>query len=147
MPVHFQILKEHSLVYVRSSGVVNVREQEQSFQDYAQHPDFAPGHKYLIDMRPVTGFDGDYMGVIKLHSAMGEKIPKTEASVMFVYMADTELSLKLCRIAVQSLSAFESIVACVAATEAEALEILGLPVTSLKGLKSAPLDLMIGDER
>ena len=125
MPVTFQILPERGLVYVRYQGFVKLADTAEVFARYTAHPDYAPGHKQLVDLGAVTGIESDFAKLLELQARKADAFLPVGLQTMLVYYAPTETSRRMAGMIRRSWSEVPWVVPVVAETEAAALEILG----------------------
>ena len=137
MSIHFHILRQRGLVYVRYSGVARVVDSFAAFMDYRNHPDFRLGQRHLVDLSRVTSFEKDFVRVLELQSLKAETFLGGAAETLMVYFAPTPATLKMARLAANAWSGTPSVVALVINAEAEALSILGCPETRISDLLAA----------
>lgn len=134
MTVSFRILKNHGLVYVRYVGRARLTETMTAFGDYATHPDFRPGQKQLVDLSGLTGWDGDFLELMKIQARKAEALTCRESQTMLVYYAPTALSFKLSKLALNSWDGLDGIVALVQQSEMGCLTLLGVAERSFAQL-------------
>ncbi len=134
MSVSFQILTSLGLVYVRYEGHANMTDTMTAFAAYAQHPEFRPGQKQFVDLSRVSGWDEDYLELMKAQAQKAEAFTGKNAQTLIIYYAPTELGQKLARLAMRSWEPFPSVVPVVQVNEDEALSILGLKHQNLDQL-------------
>jgi len=135
--VSFRIFSSIGLVYVRYDGHANMADTLQAFASYAQHPDFRPGQKQFVDLSALTGWDEDYLELMKAQAKKAEAFTGNNAETLIIYYAISDVGKKLARLALRSWEPFPSVVPIVQDNEADALAILGLPQSSLNQLHSA----------
>ena len=134
MPLTVQILPIHNLVYVRYSGIARVEETMRAFAEYVQHPDFRPAQKQLVDLAEVTGFEADYVDLIKLQARKAEAFYDGIHETLMAYYAPNDEALRLARLAMNSWDATSGVVVCVTQHEDEALAMLGLGAARIEEL-------------
>ena len=137
MSVSFRILSSIGLVYVRYDGLANMTDTLQAFATYSQHPEFQPGQKQFVDLSALTGWDEDYLELMKAQAKKAEAFTGNNTETLIIYYAPTEVGKKLARLALRSWEPFPSVVPILQDNEAEALSILGLPQSSLNQLFSS----------
>lgn len=137
MSVTFRIIPTIGLVYVRYDGHANMTDTLQAFAIYAQHPDFRPGQKQFVDLSALSGWDEDYLELMKAQAKKAEVFTGNNSETLIVYFAPTDIGKKLARLALRSWEPFPSVVPILQDNESEALSILGLPQSSLDQLLSA----------
>jgi len=114
-------------VYVRFTGFIHVADSAPALEAFQSDPNFRPGLRQLIDLTEVTGFDKDYLALLKVHAKKADVFRPTEVETLTVYIAPGEDALKLSRLILKSWDGVEGMVHRVVRDEAEALHILGLP--------------------
>ncbi|MFY0660965.1 MAG: hypothetical protein JXR15_10760 [Shimia sp.] len=136
MSVNFRIIPTIGLVYVRYDGHANMTDTLQAFSAYAQHPDFQPGQKQFVDLSALSGWDEDYLELMKAQAKKAEAFTGNNAETLIIYFAPSDIGKKLARLALRSWEPFPSVVPILQENEREALAILGLPQSSLDQLLS-----------
>lgn len=136
MSVNFRIIPSIGLVYVRYDGQANMTDTLQAFSSYAQHPDFQPGQKQFVDLSALSGWDEDYLELMKAQAKKAEAFTGNNAETLIIYFAPSDIGKKLARLALRSWEPFTSVVPILQDNEGEALAILGLPQSSLDQLLS-----------
>ncbi len=136
MSVSFKILSSLGVVYVRYEGHAKMLETMTAFGEYAQHPDFRPGQKQLVDLTHLTGWDEDYVELMQAQAKKAEAFTGNNAQTLIVYLAPTAVGQKLARIALRSWEPFPAVVPMVQESEQPALSILGIPYNSIPELLS-----------
>lgn len=134
MPVSFDILKNHSLVYVRYSGLAEISETFQAFGAYMQHPDFRPGQKQLVDLTHITDYERDFTAIMGAQAKKAEVFLMGATETLIVYLAPNPKSYEMARMICQSWEDVEGVVPIVQQSETDALSLLGLSETSLSEL-------------
>ncbi len=134
MSVSFRIIPSIGLVYVRYDGHAKMSDTLQAFASYAQHPEFRPGQKQLVDLSKVTGWDEDYLELMKAQALKAEAFSGNNAQTLIVYHAPTEIGKRLAQLALRSWEPFPSVVPIIQDSEEQALSILGLPQSTLDQL-------------
>lgn len=136
MSVSFQILPERGLVYVRYQGRVCLDDTISAFADYARHPDQRPGLKQFVDLTAVEEIETDFAKLMAVQAQKAGTFMEGASETLMVYLATTSLSQKMAQMIVRSWEPFPAVVPLVIDDEAEALSILGLPVSSVAELLS-----------
>ncbi|GAA6178982.1 hypothetical protein NBRC116594_04200 [Shimia sp. NS0008-38b] len=134
MSVSFRILSHLGVVYVRYEGHAKMAETLEAFSEYAQHQDFRPGQKQLVDLTHVTGWDEEYLELLKTQAKKADAFIGNKSETLIVYLAPTEIGQKIAHLAMRSWEPFPAVVPIVHDTETGALAILGLPFDSLTDL-------------
>ena len=134
MSVSFRILSTLGLVYVHYAGHAKMADTLHVFSEYARHPDFRPGQKQFVDLSQLTGWDEDYLELMKAQAKKAETFTGNNAQTLITYFAPTEIGQKLARLALRSWEPFPSVVPIILDTEEQALAILGVPHTNLNQL-------------
>ncbi|MBO9396861.1 hypothetical protein J7399_11685 [Shimia sp. R9_1] len=136
MSVSFKILSSLGVVYVRYEGFANMSDTLTAFAEYAQHPEFRPGQKQLVDLTHLTGWDEDFLELMKIQAQKADAFTGNNAQTLIVYLAPTPAGQKLARIALRSWEPFPAVVPMVQEKEQPALSILGLPYDTINQLLS-----------
>ncbi len=132
MAVTFRILKSQGVVFVKYTGHAILSDASRVFGDYAAHPDCAPGQKQLIDLSGITGWDQDFVQLLKFQAQKADAFMGKGAETLIVYYAPTKVSQSIAQIAMQAWEPFPSVVPIVIEDEAESLNVLGLPFQSFE---------------
>jgi len=138
MPVTYRIFPQRNLVYVRFEGHALVADSFAALGAFAQDPDFRPGLNQLIDLTAVTGFQPDYLEVFRLQAAKAGIFRPAQQQSLSVYIAPGGAPLRLVRQILKSWEGIPGITHSVAESEAQALEILGMPEESVAQLMEQP---------
>jgi len=125
MPVTFQILTERSLVYVNMSGLVSADESFEVFGEYVQHKDYRPPQNQLIDMSDVTDVDQNFPKLMEMQAQKADAMVGGETETLLVYLAPTDVAFALASTILKSWQGLDGVIARVARTEEQALDILG----------------------
>jgi len=136
MPVTYRILPNRGLVYVRFTGHARVEDSFAALARFATDPAFRPELAQLIDLSGVTGFESDYMELFRLHAAKAGVFtpPRGGGNTLTVYIAPGEVHLRLAREVQKSFDGLPGLIHRLTRSEAQALEVLGLPERSVAEL-------------
>jgi len=137
MSIETLIFPTLGLMYTRFEGHITVPDAKQAFQAYLGHEDFAPGQKQFIDFTDVSSFSADYAELLQFIANMDAGTSKTQTTSLFVYLAPSALAREMSATAAKAWSASPDIAVRIADTEEAALEILGVPFTTVAALLSA----------
>ena len=136
MATDFRILTRRRLLVVRHSGHLTFADSMESFEDYGRHPDFHPAQNALVDFAPVTSYEHDRVRLMAFQAQMIERLPLpagTPPLLVFVAPRGRPAHPLACDI-LKSWDKTGLRTARLAETEAEALDILGLPERSIEAL-------------
>lgn len=139
MPVTYCILPSRNLVVVRFSGHALVSDSYEALAAFARDPDFRPGLNQIIDLTGVTGFDPDYLALIRVQAAKASVFEVTGPETLNVYIAPTDVAGRLVTLILRSWNGIPGIRHSVAGSEDEALDILGLTERSVAELIEQPV--------
>ncbi len=103
----------------------------QAFSEYARHPDFRHGQKQPVDLSQLTGWDEDYLELMKMQAKKAETFTGNNAQPLITFYAPTEI---LARVALCSWEPFSAVGPTIMDTEQQALAILGVPHTTRRQL-------------
>ncbi|WP_254656006.1 hypothetical protein [Wenxinia marina] len=134
----FRIFPERGLVYVRYEGFADLDGTAEAFAAYAAHPDFRPGQRQLVDLSGVTGFDRDFVKLIRLQAQKAGEFGTGATQTLIVYYAPTAESREMAALIQRSWAHIPSVVTRVQETEAGTLEVLGEPERSFAELTKRP---------
>lgn len=134
MSVSFRILKNHGLVYVRYEGHACLADTTRVVADYVGHTDYRRGQKQLVDLSALTGWDGDYLELMKVQALKAEAFFGGENATLLLYFAPSALSFRLAKLALNSWDGLDSVVARVQQSELGCLTLLGLAERSFAQL-------------
>ena len=137
MSIRFQILPSRGLVYVRYEGTARVVDSFAAFMDYAQHPDFRPGQKQLVDLSRVTDFENDFAKLMDLQAVKAQAFMQDQTETLLVYFAPGEVTWRMARLAANSWGVVPQVIPRVIRDEAEALAVLGCPERTISALLQA----------
>ncbi|PRX38249.1 hypothetical protein SAMN05216257_103225 [Meinhardsimonia xiamenensis] len=133
MAVTFSIFPERGLVYVRYEGEARLADTMAAFAEYAAHPDCRPGQKQLVDLSAVTGVEMNFAQLMEMQARKADLFGTAEETLM-VYFAPTPEARRIANLAMRSWQGLGKVVALVAETEKQALELLGLSETGIAEL-------------
>ncbi|MBE9635736.1 hypothetical protein [Salipiger mangrovisoli] len=134
MPITFRILQKYGLVYVRYEGRARLTDTTAAFAEYVAHPNFRPGQKQLVDLSALTGWDGDFLELMKIQAMKIEALASAGIQTMLVYYAPTPIGFELSQLALKSWDGLDGLVALVQQSELGCLTLLGTPETSFAQL-------------
>ncbi|WP_375173314.1 hypothetical protein [Pseudooceanicola sp.] len=126
MAVHYRILSDIGLVYVRYSGVATVQETVEAFTRFSRDPDSRPELKHLIDLKDIVEYDRSYVDLMKFQALQVDTLMASGRPSFMIYLAPTRISRSMAHSALKSWDGLEAMVVRVVQDEAEALEMLGL---------------------
>lgn len=135
MPATLSIHPQYGLMYVAFSGHVKAVEAVEAFEDYMKHPDFALGQKHLIDFSGITGFEGDFTNLMTLQARLVDAVMPNQ-QVLFVFCAPSPLAQEMVQYSVAAWEKVKKVVIRVLKTEADAMDVVGLPGITFKDLCS-----------
>jgi len=125
MPISYSIHQELGLVYVRYDGFTVPSESAEAFAQYLKDPGYRPGHKQLVDLRAVTGFDPVYLDFFELQAKKAEAfLPGPET--LIVYLTSNVETQKMAKLIARSWTDIPTVVSSIVSQEQEALSILGI---------------------
>ncbi|EAR49517.1 hypothetical protein OG2516_03023 [Oceanicola granulosus HTCC2516] len=134
MSVDFSIFSRLGIVYVRYSGFAWLDDSFAAFARYAQHPDYRPGQRQLVDLSGVAGFENDYAKLLALQARKADNFTGHESQTLLVYYAPTRVAYDMAMLIRRSWEGVEGMVIRVAETERQVLELLGQPEESIADL-------------
>lgn len=134
MPASFQILPDRNLAYARYEGVISLTDAETAFAAYMAHPDHAPGQMQLVDLTAATGWQADFIKIMRLQATKAEAFLQGQAEALLVYLAPTEVARGIAATILRSWQGVAGVVPVVIEHEAEALAVLGQPEASISAL-------------
>lgn len=134
MAIGFKVLPDHNLVYVRYEGLAVLNETITALTAYMAHPDYHPDQKHFVDLERMTGYDEDYVTLLKLQAHKAEVLATGSAQTMIVYFAPNEASQKLAHLTTRSWDGTPYVVPVVQTNEADALSFLGVRAKTVKEL-------------
>jgi len=136
LPVVFRILPEHGLIRVRYSGTAGMDETLRAMDACANHPDFRPHFRHLVDFRAIDAIDADYPAFLAIQARAIDQLLPQDIAPFVIYLADSPLSQKAARMAMRSWEGVTSIVAMILEDESAAFELLGVTGQSLDPLQA-----------
>lgn len=111
----------------RLSGQVRIEECVDAAAAYARHPETRPTQPVLIDLTAVTGYETDYVKILKAMARLPDYLWHRGTERLLVCLAPHALSRQISAAAARAILEIPEGIARIAQTEADALEILGLP--------------------
>ncbi|SMH58344.1 hypothetical protein [Maritimibacter sp. HL-12] len=138
MSVQVNILPEIGLVYIRYPSRLAIDESAQAFSDYLAHPDFRPGQKHLVDISDVVEWDEDFAKLLALQARKADAFHLPPHTTLIAMIAPTEDTQRLANWISRSWDGIDTVAYLVAHSEAEALELLGIPAKSVDQLLASP---------
>jgi hypothetical protein len=127
MSISFQIIRDRGVVLARLSGQVRIEECVNAAAAYARHPETRPTQPVLIDLTAVTGYETDYVKILQAMARLPEYLWHRGTERLLVCLAPHALSRQISAAAARAILEIPEGIARIAQTEADALEILGLP--------------------
>lgn len=127
MSISFQIIRDRGVVLARLSGQVRIEECVDAAAAYARHPETRPTQPVLIDLTAVTGYETDYVKILKAMARLPDYLWHRGTERLLVCLAPHALSRQISAAAARAILEIPEGIARIAQTEADALEILGLP--------------------
>lgn len=138
MAVSFRIFPTRGLVYVRYEGFVDLESTFLALSEYAQHPNYAPGQKQLVDLSRITDYERDFARIMSVQARKVDIFAGNALETMFMYYVDSAISRDMARTILRSWEGIDSVVARVQDHEGSALQLLGLPETNFDDLLALP---------
>lgn len=138
MPVSYTILDQHGLVLVTYKGSLRAEETLETFERYARDPGYSPGQKQLVDLSRITTVESDFPQLMAMQARKADIFLEGAAQTILVYLAPPGPGQRLASQIARSWEPFHGVVVRIVETEAEALEILGLPASRIDDLLPAP---------
>lgn len=126
MSVTFQVIPRLGLVYVRYEGRMDIAAAGAAVAEYQRHPHYAPGQKQLVDLAAVTEWERDFPRLLALQAAKADVFHDPAAPVLVVAHAPSATARKLADYVSRSWDGIDAVAYRVAASEADALDLLGL---------------------
>lgn len=139
MPVTYQILPRHNLVYVRYSGAMMVEDSLKAFDTYARDPNARPGQRHLVDLSRITDMERDFTRIMQLQATKGAELAMRETETLMVYFANTPLSLRAAALAKNGWSVSQGVIAVVFEREDAVMSALGLPCETIDDMLQTDL--------
>lgn len=136
MSVSFRIFPDRGLVVVTYIGEARIEDTMRAFTEYTQHPNFQPGHKQLIDLTGITGYEKDFVGLMESQALKAESLVGQGTETLMVYLAPTAPSRSMSSMITKSWEGIDAVVPLIQHSEAEALALLGQPESSLAELRA-----------
>lgn len=134
MPIRYQILPHLHLTYIRYQGVIDADQIVTSARGYVADPDFRPGRKELADLSQVAEFDMSYRTLSAMVYRLGRLHVEHGPPHMKVVLAVSDLAYGIGRMVEHIMDAGNGPAVHLARSEAEALQLLRFPETSLAAL-------------
>jgi hypothetical protein len=131
MPIRFCVLLNHGLCYVEYYGRATVQEGVDAFDAYLKHPDYRPGQRQLVDLSGVTKVENNFPRLFTFQADKAAAFMSAGHPVMMVYLAPTDVSLKMARSIQRSWEGLDGAVVRVAVDWPGAMDILGIPRNAL----------------
>jgi lipid A disaccharide synthetase len=138
MPVSFQIYPSRGLVLARFVGHILLEDCLTSAKAYAEHPDANPTQNQLIDLTGVTSYEHDFVRIMSTMAQLPDHLLRSGAEPMVVYIAPSRVAQEITTLVMRSMSGVMGLVVRVVETEAQALEILGVPERAVAFLPDLP---------
>lgn len=126
MPATLAIHPCYGLMYVAFSGHVKASEGVAAFESYIAHPQYSPGQKHLIDFSVATSFAGDFTQLMTLQARLVDAVMPNQQT-LFVFCAPTQIAQELTQYSVIAWRNIKKVVVRVLKSEAEAMDVVGLP--------------------
>ena len=127
MPSQFQILPDRNLVYIRHFGHVTVAGVAESFAHFVDDPDMRPGQNHLSDFSEITTFETDHLEIMQLMARIAADLTSHVEHQFLVLYGPSGPGHDLLRAIRRSWDGQPGMTLRIAGSEAEALDMLGLP--------------------
>ena len=127
MSICFQILHDRGVVLARFTGLVLMQDCQSAAAAYARHPEARPTQPLLIDLSAVTGYETDYVKILEVMARLPDYLWHKGVERLVVCLAPHALSRQISGAVARAILELPEGIARIAQTEADALEILGLP--------------------
>lgn len=138
MPVSFDIFPQRGLVIARFTGHVLLADCISSAKAYSEHPDFRPGQNQLVDFTGVTSYERDVVKMLEMMAKLPEHLLRPGFEPLIIHLAPHDIALQMANFTRRSTEEMDNMAFKIAATEAEALDILGQPERRLSDLYANP---------
>lgn len=127
MSISFQILHDRGVVLAKLTGRVLMQDCLSAAAAYARHPEARPTQPLLIDLSAVTGHETDYVKILQAMARLPDYLWHRGTERLVVCLAPHAQSRQISAAAARAILEIPEGIARIAQTEADALEILGLP--------------------
>ena len=127
MPSQYQILPDRNLVYIRHYGRVTSTSAEESFAAFLADPRMRPGQNHLADFSEVTSFDMDHLRFMQFMARIASDLTGKVADQFLVLYGLEGPGHELVMANLRTWDGQPGMTLRIAASEAEALDMLGLP--------------------
>ena len=127
MSISFQILHDRGVVLARFTGRVMMQDCLSAAAAYARHSEARPTQPLLIDLSEITGYETDYVQILQAMASLPDYLWHKGAERLVVCLAPHALSRQISAAVARAILELPEGIARIAQTEADALEILGLP--------------------
>lgn len=134
MSISVRILPRTGLVYVRYEGRMTIADAEAALADYLRDPAYAPGQRQLVDLAAVTEWEQDFPRLLALQAKKAGAFFNPAAPVLVVAYAPDETTRTVADFIARSWDGIDAVAYRVAATEADALDLLGVEARSFNDL-------------
>jgi hypothetical protein len=126
MPVTYRILRQLSLIYVRFDGYVGTEETIAAMQACGAHPDFRPEHRTIVDFSHATGYDRDWMGLMRMQAVAASSLYSTRVVPTLLYWAPTPIGQIMAQAALRSWEGVTAINARILTERDQVIAVLGV---------------------
>ena len=134
MPTTFEIISAFGIVVVRHSGDITLAESEASFAEFQTHPDMRLGQHHVVDCREVESYERDFARFMAFQARMVSQFGADAPEFLLVLIGPHGVPQELANLIRKTWEPTPKVIPRVVSTEAEAMEILGLPVTRISDL-------------
>ena len=146
MASYFTVIPQHSLLYVRYSGIVTIDDYASVVEGVAAHPDFSIEHKHLIDLTHLVKIKRDYFKVMLMQARIAEWVAKARSEILSVVVAPTPEAMHATKMVLRSWEHLDTpVVRRVIPDMEQAASLLGLEDATLRTIlgeinRTAPLN-------
>jgi len=133
MPVSFRLVPRYQLIVVTYTGKAVLAETVEKAKLCAEHPDFHPAMRHVIDLSAVTEVERDYASFFAMQARLMETF-QSHPEQMYLFIAPTRVAQELAQMVRRSWEGLDWAMVRIVADEAQALELLGLSASSLQEL-------------
>lgn len=125
MATTYRIIPERNLVIIEQRGFVTIADNETTFAAFVNDPRRRPGQNHLVDCSGVTGFEDDLVKFFKLQAKVAGTVTAEQPEMLLVILAPNDPARQIARLIHNTWNDTPTVRPRIAASEREALSILG----------------------
>ena len=136
MPCFYTVFDTHHLVVFTAHGHLTVAECQASLAAYFADPAARSTHRHLLDFSGITDYERDFTAFISLQATLADEVAGDTPSTVLVLHGPDGPPRQVASLIARSWENSGHVVARIATSEADALDMLGVDARQLSELAS-----------